>query len=127
MAYKNYVKILLKFIAIVTIISGLIQSISPALVLTVIDGPVNPATNHFFGIVGMFMILFGGLLYHALQENRHQPVAVFWCGLQKFGAAVAVALGISRGLFSWLAWGVAGFDLISGFLILIYWYSIQER
>lgn len=127
MTYKNYVKVFLKAIAAVTIISGLVQTIRPAFVLNIINGAVTPATNHFFGIVGMFMVLFGGLLYHALQENRHQPVAILWCGLQKIGAAVAVGLGVSRGLFSWLALGVAGFDLISGFLILIYWYSIRKR
>lgn len=127
MAYKNYVKILLKIIAVITIISGLVQAVSPALVLGIIDGVATPSSNHFFGIVGLFMILFGGLLYHALRDRRHQPVAVFWCGLQKFGAAAAVGLGVSRDIFSWLALGVAGFDLVSGLLILIYWYSIQER
>ena len=127
MTYKNYVKVFLKVIAAITIISGMVQAITPAFILNIIDGAVTPATNHFFGIVGMFMVLFGGLLYHALQENRHQPVAILWCGLQKFGAAVAVSLGVTRDLFSWLALGVAGFDLISGFLILIYWYSIQKQ
>lgn len=127
MAYKNYVKTVLKIIAVITIISGLLQTVSPALVLKIIDGAVTPASNHFFGIVGLFMVLFGGLLYHALRTKRHQPVAVFWCGLQKFGAAAAVGLGVWRDIFSWLALGVAGFDLVSGFLIMIYWYSIQER
>ncbi|WP_372637195.1 hypothetical protein, partial [Fodinibius sp.] len=111
----------------ITIISGLVQAVNPALVLGMIDGAVHPASNHFFGIVGLFMVLFGGLLYHALRAKRSQPVAVFWCGLQKFGAAAAVGIGISRDIFSWLALGVAGFDLLSGLLIIIYWYSIQER
>lgn len=127
MAYKNYVKIFLKIIAVITIISGLIQAVNPAFVLGIIDGADHPASNHFFGIVGMFMIFFGGLLYHALRTKRHQPVAIFWCALQKFGAAAAVALGVSRDIFSWLALGVAGFDLLSALLIMIYWYSIQER
>lgn len=127
MAYKNYVKIFLKIIAAITIISGLVQAVNPAFVLDIIDGAAHPASNHFFGIVGIFMVLFGGLLYHALQTKRHQPVAVLWCGLQKFGAAAAVGLGVFRDIFSWIALGVASFDLLSGLLIIIYWYSIQER
>ncbi|SHE43691.1 hypothetical protein SAMN05443144_101291 [Fodinibius roseus] len=127
MTYKNHVKTVLKIIAAITIISGLVQAVNPALVLYIIDGAATPASTHFFGIVGLFMVLFGGLLYHALGATRHQPVAVFWCGFQKFGAAAAVGLGVSRDIFSWLALGVAGFDLVSGFLIMIYWYSIKER
>lgn len=127
MTYKNYIKKFLYIIAVITMVSGLVQAANPVLVLGIIDGAATPASTHFFGIVGMFMILFGGLLYHALQTKRNQPVAVFWCGLQKFGAAAAVGLGVSRDIFSWLALGVAGFDLLSGFLIMIYWYSIQER
>ena len=65
-------------------------------------------------------------LLQALFAKTPQPIAVFWCGLQKFGAAVAVTLGIMRGVFSWLALGVAGFDLLSGVLILIYWYMIRK-
>ena len=127
MAYRNYVKIILKLIAFITVISGLIQLIWPAFVLEFISGAVNPATKHFFGIVGMFMILFGGLLYHALTGTKRRPVAVLWCGLQKFGAAGAVGLGVTRDIFSWLALGVAGFDFVSGIIIMMYWFSIQER
>ncbi|MDZ7690199.1 MAG: hypothetical protein U5K69_03410 [Balneolaceae bacterium] len=127
MAYKNYLKILLKIIALVTIISGLIQMLAPNFILGMIGGEITGSTLHFFGIIGMFMIFFGGLLLHALSGNRNIPVAVLWCGLQKFGAAVAVGLAVGRGLFSWLALGVAAFDLISGILIFIHWYAIKNR
>ena len=127
MAYKNYVKLILKIIAVITIASGLVQLIWPAFVLGFIGGTVSPATKHFFGIVGMFMVLFGGLLYHALSGNRQHRIAVLWCGLQKFGAAGAVGLGVTREIFSWLALGVAAFDFVSGIIIMIYWFSIQKR
>jgi len=127
MAYRNYVKIILKLIAVITVISGLVQLIWPAFVLGFIGGTVSPATEHFFGIVGMFMVLFGGLLYQALSGSEHHPVAVFWCGVQKFGAAGAVGLGVTREIFSWLALGVAAFDFVSGIIIMIYWFSIQKR
>lgn len=127
MAYRNYVKIILKLIAVITVISGLVQLIWPAFVLGFIGGTVSPATKHFFGIVGMFMVLFGGMLYQALLGSEHHPVAVLWCGVQKFGAAGAVGLGVTREIFSWLALGVAAFDFVSGIIIMIYWFSIQKR
>jgi len=56
-----------------------------------------------------------------------QPVGLFWAGLQKFGASAAVGLGVVNGVFSPLAWLVAGFDLLSGALILAYWRSVKDE
>ncbi len=126
MAYRNYLKIILKIIAVITILSGLVQMLQPEFILNIIGGTVSPAAAHSFGIIGMFMILFGGLLYHALRGEKSRPVPLLWCGLQKFGASAAVGLGVLRGLFSWLALGVAAFDLISGILIVIYWSSVKK-
>ncbi len=117
---------LLKVIALLTIVSGLVQMIKPQWVLAIVGGDVSAATNHFFAIVGMFMVLFGGLLWQSLAAASPQPMPVMWCGLQKFGAAVAVGLGVFRDLFSWLALGVAAFDLLSAVLIFYYWFSIRR-
>ncbi|HQX83754.1 MAG TPA: hypothetical protein PKW63_18460, partial [Vicinamibacterales bacterium] len=87
----------------------------------------NPASLHFFAIVGMFMVLFGGLLLNAMYSTRPQPVALFWAGLQKFGASAAVGIGVMNGVFSPLAWLVAGFDLLSAALILAYWRAVKEQ
>jgi len=115
----------LKAIAVLTILSGLLQVVKPQWVLAVVGAEITATSKHFFGIVGMFMALFGGMLWQALVAERPQPLPVFWCGLQKLGATVAVGLGVSRDLFSWLALGVAGFDLFSGALILAYWWTIR--
>ena len=68
----------------------------------------------------MFMVLFGAMLLQALLTAGDHSVAVLWAGLQKFGAAAAVALGVFKGIFSLLALSVAGFDLLSGILIFAY-------
>ncbi|MDX1532518.1 MAG: hypothetical protein R3362_13385, partial [Rhodothermales bacterium] len=73
-----------------------------------------------FGIVGMFMVLFGGLLWEGLPPRGPQPTALRWAGLQKLGAFGAVTLGVVRGLFGPVALLVAGFDLLSGVLIFVY-------
>ncbi len=123
---SKYLVPILKAIAAITVLSGLLQMVRPQWVLALVGGDIAPASNHFFAIVGMFMVLFGAMLWQALAAERPQPIPVFWCGLQKLGATAAVGLGVSRDLFSWLALGVAGFDLFSGILILLYWFGIRN-
>lgn len=122
---KHWLYWLLVFISFATAVSGLIQMIMPVLILSIIQGEQSAANLHSFAIVGMFMLLFGLMLLHALLSKIHHPLPVFWAALQKFGAFVAVALGISQGLFSPLTWAVSLFDLASGILIIIYWRSIK--
>jgi hypothetical protein len=110
---------LVALIAIATILSGAVQVMWPALVLGIVGGETGVAAKHFFGIVGMFMVLFGGLALHGVFA-RSRP-ALFWCGLQKVGAVAAVALGIRHGVFSRAALPVAGFDLASAVVLLLYW------
>lgn len=117
---------LLLLIAVITVISGLVQAAVPGRMLAMLAAESTPASRHFFGIVGMFMVLFGGMLWQALVTDPPQPVPVLWAGLQKFGASAAVGLGVLHGIFSPLALGVAGFDLGSGILIVIYWRMMRE-
>lgn len=117
---------LLLLIAVITVISGLVQAAVPGRMLAMLAAESTPASRHFFGIVGMFMVLFGGMLWQALVTDPPQPVPVLWAGLQKFGASAAVGLGVLHGIFSPLALGVAGFDLGSGILIVIYWRVMRE-
>jgi hypothetical protein len=122
---KNGLYWLLVFISFATALSGLVQMVWPEFILAIIQGDQAPANLHSFAIVGMFMLLFGGMLLHALLSIKHHPLPVFWSGLQKLGAFVAVALGISNGLFAPIAWAVSLFDLASGLLIIFYWRSIK--
>lgn len=110
----------LLLIAGITVLSGLGQLIWPRLVLSLTGATYTPGAAHFFGIVGMFMVLFGGLLFEGLGPRRPQPAALRWAGLQKLGAAAAVTIGVVRDLFGPLALGVAAFDLLSGILIFVY-------
>jgi len=127
MSLEKLLHRLLAIISILTVLSGLTQLFFPGLVLRILSAELTPTTAHFFAIVGMFMVLFGGLLLHALLSPQHHPVAVFWAGLQKFGAAAAVAFGVGKAVFSPLALMVGGFDLLSGTLIFLYWFLIRSR
>lgn len=113
-------------IAAITAISGLVQMVNPGWILNLIGAESNPTSRHFFGIVGMFMTLFGGLLWHALQQQQPPPVAVLWASLQKFGAALAVGFGVMNNIFSKLALTVAAFDFLSGALALFYWLRLRK-
>lgn len=117
---KNYLTLIVIAISVITVISGLTQVFMPATVLKVIGADITESIRHLFGIVGMFMALFGGMLVHAIYSTHTSKVVVFWCALQKLGAFVAVSLGVINGLFSWMAMSVAVFDLFSGLLFLYF-------
>lgn len=113
-------KLALRAIAAITMVSGAAQLVLPGFVLDLLAAESTPTTRHFFAIVGMFMFLFGGMLLHGLKVSPRPDVILLWASLQKFGAAAAVGIGVGRGVFSALALLVAGFDLLSG--LLIFWY-----
>ena len=117
---KKYLNLIVIAISIATILSGLLQLVSPETVLTFIKGDITPASSHFFAIVGMFMTLFGGLMLHSIYSPIPQKPAIFWCAMQKLGAFVAVGLGIFHGIFAPIAGAVALFDLVSGIIFLYY-------
>jgi hypothetical protein len=108
-------------------LSGAIQMVQPAFVLHLVGGPDNPGARHFFGIVGMFMLLFGGLAFQSLRApEAQQALPLRWAALQKLGASAAVGLGFHHGLFGAMALLVAGFDLLSALLFLLYLRKLPE-
>jgi hypothetical protein len=109
-------------IGLVTVLSGGLQLALPAFVLSLLRADVTPTSAHFFRIVGMFMMLFGGLLLHVWWGGSAPRTAtpVYWCAGQKAGAAGAVAWGVAQGLFAPLALAVAGFDLLSALVLYVY-------
>jgi hypothetical protein len=113
-------------IAAITVASGLGQIVAPQLVLRIVGADTAPAAAHFFAIIGMFMALFGGLLWQALRAPVPILPALFWASLQKLGAAAAVAIGVRRGLFGSVALLIAAFDLGSGVLALWYWQRVRR-
>ena len=127
MKEKDWVFALLLVIAASTALTGAVQVIAPGFILRVLSAEVTTTSQHFFAIVGMFMVLFGGATLHALLSFKHHPVVILWSSFQKFGAAAAVALGVQRGVFSSLAIIVAGVDLLSGLLAFWYWLRIRRN
>lgn len=112
-------------IAAITLLSGCVQVLWPAPILGMLATPRSPVALHLFGLVGMFMALFGGALLHALLAPRSSPIVVLWAGLQKLGAVAGVGIGVAHGIFAPPALAVTVFDLASGALILAYWWGMR--
>jgi hypothetical protein len=127
MKKKDWLYWLLVLIAASTFLTGAVQAVAPAFILRLLSAETTPTSQHFFAIVGMFMVLFGGATLHALLSFKHHPVVILWSSFQKFGASVAVALGVQRGVFASLALLVAIIDLLSGVLALWYWSRIRRE
>ena len=108
-------------IAVVTMASGASQTLAPSAVLRPLDVEDSAATRQLFGTVGMFMAIMGALSFGAVRHGQKSRAVVLGTGVQKLGAAGAVALGVRRSVFSPLALLVASFDFASGVLALDYW------
>jgi hypothetical protein len=113
-------------IGAVTVASGVFQAAVPGVLLKALDVEDTLPTRQLFGTIGMFMAVVGGLLCSALRKGGEPRPVVFWTGLQKLGAAGAVALGVRRSVFSPRALLVAGFDFASGLMALDYWRRLRQ-
>ncbi len=123
---KDWLHCALVAVAVLTIVSGLVQVFATGFELRLLSSEDTPTSVHFFATVGMFMVVFGGALLNALLSPEPQPMLVLWCALQKVGACAAVAIGVVHHILSPLALLVAGFDLCSGILALWYWGRIRS-
>ena len=112
-------------IAGLTMVTGAIQVFAPRAMLQALSATDDDTARHFFGTVGMFMVVVGGGLLNALLRPGRDPVIVFWAALQKLGASLAVGLGVRRRILSPLALVVAVFDLLSGLLAVEHWRRIR--
>ncbi|QSQ22536.1 patatin-like phospholipase family protein [Pyxidicoccus parkwayensis] len=119
-AHERQWRWVLQAIAWVTIVTGAAMIVMPGTMLASLRAGTDLTSRHTFGIEGMFMILFGGLLLQGLMRPRENGVPLLWAGIQKLAAFLAVSLGVLRGVFSPLALTVAFFDLLSGVLVLGY-------
>lgn len=117
---KAYIRVIILFISITTVLSGIMQLVAPAFVLNLIGADVTGLTKQLFATIAMFMILFGGLVIQSLYNAQANRTAFFWGALQKLCASVAVFIGILHHLFLPRAAIVASFDLISGIIFFYY-------
>ena len=104
------------FIAWVTISTGAMQMIIPMHLLPLLGVESSSVTAHLFATIGMFMVLFGAAVLHALRRQEALAVLLLWSGWQKTAAAILVSWGVMNAVFSPVTLLVAVFDFISGLL-----------
>jgi hypothetical protein len=105
----------------ITAVSGLLVLAFPITMLHLLDAGTTDPAPYIFGVVGLFMLLFGGLLVDAARRPEPPPVALFWCFLQKVGASVAMLAGFITDVYGWLALLVAVFDGVSALVVYGLW------
>jgi hypothetical protein len=114
-------------ISAITLVTGLVQIAVPGFVLALVGANRDATSEQLFATIGMFMAIFGAMLFQALRSSSNQRIVVFWASVQKFGASVAVFIGIQKHIYSGLAPLIATFDGISGCLIFWYWARMRPR
>lgn len=114
-------------VGVITIVSGVVQCAVPRLLLQALAPDVTAASVNFIRITGVMTAAFGALLVHALVTDDPQHVAVLWTGIQKVATAAVVGLAIQERIFSTLALAAAAFDLVSGVMIVAFWYWIRQQ
>ena len=112
-------------IAALTALSGAAQLVAPGILLDLLGAESSATTRHAFAIVGMFMVVVGGITLQALLAASTPDYVLVWAGLQKAGAAVAVAWGVLADVFGSVALLVAGFDALTAVLIGAFWARLR--
>ena len=114
------IRLILIAISIITILSGLTQMVVPQFVLGIIKADTSMSSQHFFLTIGMFMAVVGSLFLQTLLKRSEELSIPIWMGTQKIAAGILVGWGVVKGVFGFLALGVALFDFLSGILIFIF-------
>ena len=117
---------LLLAIAVGTFLSGLVLIAVPGVVLDLLGAPTRTSDKLFFGIIGMFMAVVGGMLTQALLRPPPSTLVVGWSALQKLGASVAMSLAVVLDVFSPAGLGLVVFDFTSAVLAGAYWWRIRS-
>jgi O-antigen/teichoic acid export membrane protein len=125
-AMKRYLNLTIILISIATMISGIMQIVAPAYVLAFIGADQAAITTQLFATIGMFMLFFGAMMLQVIYSSGENKAAVLWSAIQKFGASIAVVLGVIKGLFLTIALAIALFDICSGFILVYYLYSLRK-
>jgi hypothetical protein len=115
------IRLVLIIIAAVTVVSGLAQLVAPDTVLGFIAVSSDALSAQLFATVGMFMVITGAMFLQSLLRRSTEPSIPFWIAIQKAAAAVLVGWAIYRGLFVWLAAGVALFDAATAIIAFVFW------
>jgi hypothetical protein len=113
-------------IAAGTFLSGVLLVVAQGFVLDILSAPTTTSDRLFFGIIGMFMAIVGGMLTQTLLQPPPSAIVVGWSAAQKFCASVAMSLAVALSVFSYYGILLAAFDFCSALLAIGYWWRIRR-
>lgn len=113
-------------IAFGTFVSGIVLAVAQRFVLDILSAPTATSDRLFFGIIGLFMAIVGGMLTQTLLQRRPSAVIVGWSALQKLGSSVAMSLAVALSVFSDYGIALAAFDFCSALLAVGYLWRITR-
>ena len=113
-------------IAFGTCLSGIFLMAAQRFVLDILSAPTATSDRLFFGIIGMFMAIVGGMLTQTLLQPPPSAVVVGWSALQKLGASTAMSLAVALSVFSYYGIALAAFDFCSAVLAAAYLWRITR-
>jgi hypothetical protein len=122
---RDPVRWALALIAAGTFLSGITLVVAQRFVLDVLSAPTETSDRLFFGIIGMFMAIVGGVLTQTLLAPVPSRAVVGWSALQKLCAAGAMSLAVVLGVFSYYGTALAAFDFCSAILASAYWWRLR--
>jgi hypothetical protein len=114
------------FIAVVSLCNGLIQLLAPEYALRLASMEINPLSKHLVASLGLLVALFGAMFLFAILDETPQHIAILWTGIQKFGTAIAVGIGVQHATYIGPVVAFAAFDLVAGSMIVAYWYGVRQ-
>ena len=113
-------------IALGTFLSGLLLVVAQRWILDILSAPTDTSDRLFFGIIGMFMAIVGGMLTQDLLQPTPSRIVVGWSALQKLCASAAMSLAVALSVFSYYGIALAAFDFCSALIAIGYWWRIRR-
>src|SRR5262249_5872312 len=113
-------------IALGTFLSGLLLVVAQRWILDILSAPTTTSDRLFFGIIGMFMAIVGGMLTQDLLQPAPSRIVVGWSALQKLCASAAMSLAVALSVFSYYGIALAAFDFCSALIAIGYWWRIRR-
>ena len=105
----------------ITAFSGFLLLLFPKTMLDWLGAGTADPAPYLFGIIGVFMLVFGGLTIDACRRPDPPPVVLFWATIQKIGAVLAMLVGLFTDVYGILALLVALFDAVSALILWALW------
>jgi hypothetical protein len=122
---RHWTEWLIIIVAVITLLSGMIQLVLPAPALTFMNLTASEETIYLFRLVSLLTALFGGALLQTSLSGTFELTVLLWSSLQKVLGAVVVLLAILNGLIASGTLLIASYDFLAG--LFVFWFYNRRK